>query len=93
MEQNVSQIRCRITINVHVSVKKRHISKKNNVWNPATYNCEYAKYLPSIIDDSVITCDKVIESCGAEIKTIPTSFNEKTTTCKAQNFYISLAFF
>ena len=34
------------------------------------------------------TCDEIIE----ETKTIPPNFNEKKTTCKAQNFYTSLAF-
>ena len=29
------------------------------------------------MDDSVITCDEVIESYDEEIKTIPTNFNEK----------------
>ena len=44
------------------------------------------------MDDSVIICDEVIESQDEEIKTIPTNFNEKNKTCKAQNFYILLAF-
>ena len=44
------------------------------------------------MDDSVVICDKVIESNDEEIKTIPISFNEKNKTCIAQNFYILLAF-
>ena len=44
------------------------------------------------MDDSVITCDEVIESYNEEIKTIPTSFNEKNITCKTQSFYILLTF-
>ena len=36
----------------------------------------------------MITCDKIIE----KTKTIPINFNEKTTTCKTQNFYILIAF-
>ena len=40
------------------------------------------------MDDSVITCDEVIESYNEEIKTIPTSFNEKNITCKTPGFYI-----
>ena len=43
----------------------------------------------SIIGDSVITCDAVIE----ETKTIPINFNEKNATCKIQNFYILLVSF
>ena len=40
------------------------------------------------MDDSVITCDKVIGSHDEEIETIPTNFNEKNITCKTQSFYI-----
>ena len=38
-----------------------------------TCNCEISKYLSSIIDDSVITSDKIIE----ETKTVPKNVNEK----------------
>ena len=44
------------------------------------------------MDDSVITCEEVIEWYDKGIKTIPTNFNEKNITCKAQNFYILLIF-
>ena len=49
--------------------------EKDYVWNPATFKCENRKYLASIVDDSVITCDEVIESNNEEIKTIPINFN------------------
>ena len=39
------------------------------------------------MDDSTITCDKVIESYEEEI-----NLNEKKIICKTQNFYILLAF-
>ena len=39
------------------------------------------------MDDSVITCDDVIESYNKEI-----NLNEKKAICKTQNFYILLAF-
>ena len=55
--------------------------------NPATCSCENEKYLESIIDDSEITCDEIIESYDEEI-----NFNEKKPTSKPQNFYILLAF-
>ena len=44
------------------------------------------------MDDSVITCEEVIEWYDKEIKTIPTNFDEKNITCKAQNFCILLIF-
>ena len=38
------------------------------------------------MDDSVITCDEIIE------ETVTTNFNETKSTCKMQNFNILLAF-
>ena len=32
------------------------------IWNPSTYNWENGKYLAYIMNDSVINCDKVIQS-------------------------------
>ena len=92
MEQNVIQTNGGITINVDVSVKN-NICEKDYVWNPASCNCQNGKYLTNIMDDSVMTCDEVIESYDQEIKTIPTTFNEKNITCKTQNFYIYLSFY
>ena len=43
------------------------------------------------MDDSAITCDKIIESYQEETTTISNNFNEKKATCKTQNFYILLA--
>ena len=61
--------------------KEHPICEKDYIWNPSTCICENGKYLASIMDDSVITCDEIIE------ETAPTNFNEKTT-CETQNFYI-----
>ena len=69
--------------------KKHHICEKEYIWNHATYSSKNGKYLATIIDDSVITCDEIIE---AETKAIPKNFNEKNITCKTQNFYTLLAF-
>ena len=48
---------------------------------------ESCKSLPSIINDSVIMCDDIIE----ETKTVSRNFNEKMQPLK-QSFYILLAF-
>ena len=88
--------------------KKGHVCEKDYVWNPATCNRENGKYLASIMNDSVIKCDEIIESYDEdvdadaeskdkaksydEIKTIVTNFNEKKATCETQNFYLLLAF-
>ena len=75
--------------------------KTNHIWNHVSCSCENDKYLRSIIDDSVITCDEIIE----ETKTIPTkSISAKTiptkitstktvlTKCTSTDFYILLTF-
>ena len=85
MEQNVSQINGGITINVKVSVKNI-IYVKKIVWNPATCTCENGKYLASIMDDSGIICDEIID-----VQEI--NFNVKNITCKTQNFYIFTCLF
>ena len=41
--------------------KKHHICEKGYIWNPATCSCEIGKYLASIIDNSVIMCDEIID--------------------------------
>ena len=51
------------------SAKKHHICQKHYIWNPATCTCKNGKYLGSIIDNSVITCDKILDV--EETKTIP----------------------
>ena len=59
------------------------MSEKDNIWNPATCSCQHGKYLASIIDDSAITCDEIIDvdveakSIDEGRKTFSTSFNEK----------------
>ena len=62
---------------------------KDYIWNPSTSNCENGKYLATIVDDSVITCDEIIETT----KIIPTKFNEKKVTCKSKDFFFLLVFF
>ena len=68
------------------NLKELHVCKKYYIWNPATCSCKNGKYLPRIVDDIVIRCDKVIETT----KTAPTKtiLTNNTST----NFYILLAF-
>ena len=70
--------------------KKRHLFEKDYIWNPATCSCENDKYLESIMDDSAIRCNQIIEE---ETKAVTTIFNEKNAICKRKNFYILLSFF
>ena len=61
--------------------KTHHICEKVYIWNPATCSCENGKYLASTVDNSVITCDEIIDavvkSYNKETKTVTTNFNEK----------------
>ena len=50
---------------------------KKIVWNPTTCSCENGKYLASIMDDSAIMCDEIVQLYTEEIQTIPTYFSEK----------------
>ena len=43
--------------------------KKDYVWNPVTCNCENGIYLASIIDESAIMCDEIIESYEEDAET------------------------
>ena len=40
---------------------RKIVCKKSYVWNPATCSCENGRYAGRIIDNSVITWDKIIE--------------------------------
>ena len=50
--------------------KKRHVCEKDYIWNPAPCICENEKFLGSLVDDSAIMCDEIIESYNEETKTI-----------------------
>ena len=69
-------------------LQKHHVCGKDYIWSPSTSTCENGKYLESIIGDSIVICDGIIEVKKAfstktvlaksiPIKTIPTNFNEK----------------
>ena len=79
MEENVVQINGGIMVNVDVSVKNVMYVKKI-VWNHSTCDSENEKYLGTIIYDSAIMCNGIIESYkeNAEAKSYnETNFNEK----------------
>ena len=63
--------------------------KKDYIWNPATCSCEYGKYLASAIDDSMVTCDEIIE----ETKSVPANFNEKKQPVKPKISIFYLRFY
>ena len=59
---------------------------KNYVWNLSTCNCENGKYLASIMDDSAIICDEIID-----VK--ETNFNKKKKIVKRRIFIFYLLFY
>ena len=64
MVENLIQSKSGITINVNVGVKIRKniiCAKKDCIWNPPTCSYKNNEYLPSVVDHSVITCEKIIE--------------------------------
>ena len=100
MEENVIHINGGKVIDVDVSVKSFMYVKNHYVWNPAACNCENGKYLASIMNDSVIICDKFIvlyakpspEDDDDDDQETKTNFNEEKSASKTQNFYILFAF-
>ena len=48
---------------------------KEYIRKPTTCSCENGKYLATVIDDSVITCDETIDL--EKTRTVRTNFNEK----------------
>ena len=73
----VTSIKSVIMISACVTVKiRKNIihAEKGYIWNPATRSSKNGKYLATIIDDSVITWDEIIE----KTKTVPTNFNENS---------------
>ena len=72
-------------------VQQYHICEKDDIWNPVRCSCQNRKYLASILDNSVITSDEIIDvetkSYNQETKRI-----SKDIICEAKRFYLLLAF-
>ena len=72
---------------------------RKNVWNPATCSCENDTYAGSIIDESVIMYDEIIETTKSILtktvpaKSIPTNFNQKRWSVKWKIYIFSLPFY
>ena len=69
--------------------RKHHVCRKKFFFNPATCSCINSKYLASIIDNSVIMCDEIIE----ETKTATTNFNKKMESLKPKISIFYLPFY
>ena len=78
---------------------KRHICKKYYIWNPAPCSCENEKYLASIMDESAVTCDEIIDvNAEANSNNEVKSYEKKTKIipnnkiCETKSFHISPGF-
>ena len=60
-------------------------AKKVHIRNPRTCTCENGRYLESIIDDSVVTCDEIIDALRSEL----INFNDQKATCKMNHSFIN----
>ena len=82
-----------IQINVGWNKDQYRCECKKHIWNPSTCSSKNGQYLASIMDDSAITCDEIIDadaeakSNDEEAKTI-----SKNIICETKAFYILLAF-
>ena len=66
--------------------EKDYVASKN-------MTCKRGTYLESIIDDSVVTSNEIIDAVQLEpIKTRPINFNNKKATCKINSFYVTCIF-
>ena len=81
IEEDVIQVDGGITINVNMSIK--NVMYVNN---PATCSLKMKKKLTSIIDDSVITCDEIIDA--KETKNL-----QKNIVCKTKSAKSYFAFY
>ena len=94
MEQNATQIKGGIILNVNMSVKNI-IYKKKIMFGILVHVVVKTENIQQVLwMISTIACDEVIASYDDEIKAIPKNFNEKNITCKTskscKSFYILL---
>ena len=80
MESQESQCEC----------EKRHLCGKYYIWNLAIRSCENGKYLVSIIENSVITSDEIIEE---ETKQLQEILMKKMQSIKQKVSLFYLPFF
>ena len=81
-------------INVDVSAKhsRKTVCEKGYIWNPTICSSESGRYVKSVVDDSVIKCDEIIEATKINMtktalaKSISASFKLKQGDLKNKKF-------
>ena len=72
---------CKLNVDVSAKIQKNIIHvKKVYIWNLATCSCENVEYLASTIQDSVITCDEIIDDANSVSINVPTNVMSATST-------------
>ena len=51
-----------LSVTYRCEYKKLQICEKDHIWSPATCSCGNGKYLASVIDDTAIKCDNIIDA-------------------------------
>ena len=83
MAQSVIQIKSGIMTIFDAIAKTSYMWKKIISGILLHVVAKHGKYLASIIDDPVITCDEIIEAVA---KSYQRNFNEKNANCKRKTF-------
>ena len=61
--------------------------KKDYIWSPATCSCENSKYLASTSDNSVITCDEIINAAGSAPTNVMSTVSTNVTRTASINVH------
>ena len=71
----------------HVSVSVKIRAKNYYSWNSSTYICDNGEYLKSIVVDSKIVCDEIVNATDNVTTSASTNFYNKKVKCK-KDFYM-----
>lgn len=88
MVENVIQIRSEITINVHMSVriqKKIVYAEHILIW---ILTCAFdfnSTYTKKLINDSIVTCDEIVEAVANSYVDMPRNCDKWTTSINCNN--------
>ena len=67
--------------------------KKDYIWNPATCTCKNGKYVVSVIGDSVITCDEIIEATKSTSNRNRSSKKYFKKSCSNKKYFNKFLYF
>ena len=68
-----------------IKCKNYQTCKKDYGWNTSICVCENGRHLKSVADDSLVTCDEIMNSTGSvstNVTTVLKKFHNKKVRCK-----------